>query len=365
MPTIPPNPAPTPPLTNSIPTGTMVKGKIPRPPNSWIIYRREQNDILQEWLEEEGEPALAAAEVSKLVSLLWKALSAEERADYGRQAVEEKAIHKQTYPDYKFQPQKKKTKKAKREATASPPPSLNATQAASSSTGVQPKKARKGKAAASPLLDATQPPSSSTGVVGPSRRAPHQWGANKVAPYPSSQSTPLVNASVPLSYQFMNYSPPTIDFSAVVFPTIPNAPTLSDHRSAVAVLNKNASYMAAEPFPLFNPRVEPQTIKVPNHSYLSQPPSYVMPVTTDEIDVEFGVPPPLPSWVNSAMAMFAAPLPSTARDSSNVGHGSDIVLDLDLIWTVPNEFEQFAAAEGFKNQIPFNYGVGSSTGFLG
>ncbi|KAF9007999.1 sequence-specific DNA-binding high mobility group box protein, partial [Cyathus striatus] len=77
----------------------------PRPPNAWILFRAVKQ---KELLESRGkEPQ---AEVSKMISQVWKDAPEDVRAHYERLAEEKKAEHKVQYPGYRFQPKKKEEK---------------------------------------------------------------------------------------------------------------------------------------------------------------------------------------------------------------------------------------------------------------
>ncbi|KAF8629200.1 hypothetical protein AX17_005785 [Amanita inopinata Kibby_2008] len=85
----------------------------PRPPNAWILYRSEKIRSLPPLLP--GEPRRAQADVSRMISEMWKSETEEERCRYERMAEQKKAEHQQKYPGYRFQPQKKEEKQRLRE----------------------------------------------------------------------------------------------------------------------------------------------------------------------------------------------------------------------------------------------------------
>jgi len=86
-------------------------GKVqpPRPPNAWILYRSHK---LRELPPVKGR---AQADVSKLISDLWKKEEDSVRLNYERMADQRKAEHQQMYPHYRFQPVKKEDKAKQRE----------------------------------------------------------------------------------------------------------------------------------------------------------------------------------------------------------------------------------------------------------
>lgn len=108
----------------------------PRPPNAWILYRTDKMRELQRQRDatmantngfcipdrpsrrsrrsaggkasrhSTGGGALQA-EVSRVVSQMWKHETPDRRAEYAQLAQEHKALHRQRYPDYKYQPRRR------------------------------------------------------------------------------------------------------------------------------------------------------------------------------------------------------------------------------------------------------------------
>jgi hypothetical protein len=85
----------------------------PRPPNAWILYRSDKLRELPPTAP--GIPRRAQAEVSKLISNMWKTESEDVRTQYERRADAKKAEHQAMYPGYRFQPMKKEEKDRLRE----------------------------------------------------------------------------------------------------------------------------------------------------------------------------------------------------------------------------------------------------------
>ena len=85
----------------------------PRPPNAWILYRSEKIRTLPPL--QPGEARRAQADVSRMISEMWKNETEEERGRYERMAEQKKAEHQLKYPGYRFQPQKKEEKQRLRE----------------------------------------------------------------------------------------------------------------------------------------------------------------------------------------------------------------------------------------------------------
>ncbi|KJK95428.1 hypothetical protein H633G_00719 [Metarhizium anisopliae BRIP 53284] len=70
---------------------------IPRPRNSWILYRQFKSRELRK-----DHPGITASELSTLISNLWKNESDDEKAFWQRMAQEEDRMHKEKYPGYKY-----------------------------------------------------------------------------------------------------------------------------------------------------------------------------------------------------------------------------------------------------------------------
>jgi hypothetical protein len=87
-----------------------------RPPNAWIIYRKTKLATLPP--VPPGQPRRAQAEVSKIISKMWREEPDVVKADYERRAEAEKAKHKRQYPAYKFNPESKAEKERRKAAQA-------------------------------------------------------------------------------------------------------------------------------------------------------------------------------------------------------------------------------------------------------
>ncbi|KAG1716098.1 hypothetical protein ID866_1070 [Astraeus odoratus] len=82
---------------------------IPRPPNAWIIYRSHKVKELP------PDASRAQADVSKIISTMWRQEPDHVKLEYERMADAKKAEHQVKYPDYRFQPMKKEVKEQLRE----------------------------------------------------------------------------------------------------------------------------------------------------------------------------------------------------------------------------------------------------------
>ncbi|KAG0702978.1 hypothetical protein DFH29DRAFT_998930 [Suillus ampliporus] len=85
----------------------------PRPPNAWILYRSDKLRSLPPELP--GGQRRAQADVSKLISEMWRSESEAVKLEYERLADAKKAEHQRLYPTYRFQPMKKEEKERLKE----------------------------------------------------------------------------------------------------------------------------------------------------------------------------------------------------------------------------------------------------------
>ncbi|CAK7199544.1 hypothetical protein SEUCBS139899_002224 [Sporothrix eucalyptigena] len=75
---------------------------IPRPPNAWIIYRSQKSKEIRKEL-----PHATAGYISTVVSRMWKLEPRETRLWYNAKAIEAHRLHKEMYPGYKYNANKK------------------------------------------------------------------------------------------------------------------------------------------------------------------------------------------------------------------------------------------------------------------
>lgn len=87
-----------------------------RPPNAWILYRKTKLATLTP--VPPGHPRRSQAEVSKIISKLWREESDEVKAEFERRAEVEKARHLRQYPGYKYNPESKAEKERRKKAKA-------------------------------------------------------------------------------------------------------------------------------------------------------------------------------------------------------------------------------------------------------
>ncbi|ONH72656.1 Repressor of filamentous growth 1 [Pichia kudriavzevii] len=81
--------------------------QIPRPRNAFILFRQKHHQALIE----EGNQLKSNPEVSKELGEKWRALSDEEKQYWNNLAEEEKRLHAEKYPGYKYTPKRKSKKK--------------------------------------------------------------------------------------------------------------------------------------------------------------------------------------------------------------------------------------------------------------
>ncbi|KIM68589.1 hypothetical protein SCLCIDRAFT_6962 [Scleroderma citrinum Foug A] len=140
---------------------------IPRPPNSFMLYR---SDFLKKrTIPEEVEKR--QQNLSRIAGQCWKMLSAGERAIWNDKAAAVAAAHHAKYPDYKFRPIRKGARKHVGKKTDK-----------SSKSG-----ASKGRSSGG-LLTGTEVLESS---IGPARRSPIARRYVRQSPYDESISAPL------------------------------------------------------------------------------------------------------------------------------------------------------------------------------
>jgi len=92
----------------------------PRPPNAWILYRSHKVQEMRAFstaevveAEEHGRSSVlrsvGLAEVSRLVSYMWKAEPESVKRQWSDWAGERKRAHQELFPDYKYRPRRKST----------------------------------------------------------------------------------------------------------------------------------------------------------------------------------------------------------------------------------------------------------------
>ncbi|KAL6935467.1 uncharacterized protein HGUI_02611 [Hanseniaspora guilliermondii] len=90
-------------------------GKVRRPRNAFIIFRSHQHKVFVDSFIKDNKPIPHNSEISKMIGAQWKSLNPKERQVWVDAAENEKADHLKKYPDYKYQPVRRKAKKELRE----------------------------------------------------------------------------------------------------------------------------------------------------------------------------------------------------------------------------------------------------------
>ncbi|KAF8070304.1 hypothetical protein FPV67DRAFT_1486879 [Lyophyllum atratum] len=81
--------------------------QIPRPPNSWILYRSDMVALLP---PPPPGTTRSQAEVSRIISTMWRTETLEVKAEYDRRAEVKKLEHAAMYPHYRYMPKSKELK---------------------------------------------------------------------------------------------------------------------------------------------------------------------------------------------------------------------------------------------------------------
>ncbi|XP_049873975.1 transcription factor SOX-8-like [Pectinophora gossypiella] len=83
--------------------GCMRRAHVKRPMNAFMVFAQAMRRRLSE-----QRPSLHNAELSKSLGSMWKSLSEEEKLPFVKEADKLRTQHKREYPDYKYQPRRRK-----------------------------------------------------------------------------------------------------------------------------------------------------------------------------------------------------------------------------------------------------------------
>ncbi|KAI0631201.1 hypothetical protein C8Q77DRAFT_192613 [Trametes polyzona] len=89
--------------------------KIPRPVNSFMVFRKAHRQDIASMIDNSQEK-----NISKAVAEIWNNMSEEEKAPYRDTANNEKNEHRRRYPDYKYRPRQSSAKSSARTNEAAP-----------------------------------------------------------------------------------------------------------------------------------------------------------------------------------------------------------------------------------------------------
>ncbi|KAF9549701.1 hypothetical protein CPC08DRAFT_769020 [Agrocybe pediades] len=103
--------------------GKSEEGHIPRPPNSFIIFRSEYGPFYREMYQDRR---VTNKQISRAAGAVWNQLSMAKRQPWEKKAMEAKEAHKAQYPDYQYRPRppncaKNKKKKSNSDRSAEEP----------------------------------------------------------------------------------------------------------------------------------------------------------------------------------------------------------------------------------------------------
>ncbi|KAG6101391.1 hypothetical protein E4U30_002064 [Claviceps sp. LM220 group G6] len=91
--------------------------KIPRPPNAYILYRKERHNAVKE-----ANPGISNNEISQVLGKSWNLETRELRQRYKEMSENIKIAFHEKYPNYTYRPRKpsEKKRRAKRIKRAAP-----------------------------------------------------------------------------------------------------------------------------------------------------------------------------------------------------------------------------------------------------
>lgn len=83
--------------------GCTPRSRVKRPMNAFMVFAQAMRRRLSE-----QRPSLHNAELSKSLGLMWRNLNSEDKLPFKKQADKLRIEHKKEYPDYKYQPRRRK-----------------------------------------------------------------------------------------------------------------------------------------------------------------------------------------------------------------------------------------------------------------
>ncbi|KAF5377085.1 hypothetical protein D9615_010551 [Tricholomella constricta] len=118
------------------PKSKSTSDRVPRPPNSFMLYRADQLTNLPP-LPQGRSNAWTQPEISGMASKSWKSATPEVKAHWKARADEAKVTHELLYPDYRYQPTRKEDK-PKRKPRAQKITRSSSSQLSGSTTSLSP-----------------------------------------------------------------------------------------------------------------------------------------------------------------------------------------------------------------------------------
>ncbi|KAG5984739.1 hypothetical protein E4U55_003383 [Claviceps digitariae] len=97
--------------------------KIPRPPNAYILYRKERHNTVKE-----ANPGITNNEISQILGRAWNLETRDVRQRYKDMADRVKQALLEKHPDYQYKPRKPSEKKRRSRKALQAEPSLNPSQ---------------------------------------------------------------------------------------------------------------------------------------------------------------------------------------------------------------------------------------------
>ncbi|KAG0333550.1 hypothetical protein BG000_009078 [Podila horticola] len=209
------------PKTSSSPDAPVVK-KIPRPPNSFLIYRKEHAKKFA---------GLVATELSTKLAMAWKKETPERQAYYAGLAERAKQEHALKFPNYKFTPVKRGTGKRALQLAAR----ANASRTASGASSI-PNKAPTPRKKANSLRSSSSMPEMSNPILASTRSGRQVSKPQRYTPsvaYPSRTNI-YSRSNIPRAYpSSLFFSPSPYENYPLEAPMAPPSssspsPTFSD-----------------------------------------------------------------------------------------------------------------------------------------
>ncbi|GAA5823190.1 hypothetical protein JCM11251_007518 [Rhodosporidiobolus azoricus] len=102
----------------------MAEGRIPRPPNAWMLYRSARVKEFAEREKQGGSRVTMQSDLSKIIGEMWRTEPLDVREAYAKLALAERDEHAKRYPEYVYKPVRKSSTN-KRASSSSSAPSAN------------------------------------------------------------------------------------------------------------------------------------------------------------------------------------------------------------------------------------------------